>query len=103
MNGIEAMTPITDRGRDLLIRTCKYDSDNVLVEVKDSGIGLQPESIDQLFKTFFTTKVKGMGMGLAISRSIVDSHGGWLWATLNSDYGATFQFTLPIRPDSVSV
>jgi PAS domain S-box-containing protein len=103
MNGIEAMTPITDRGRDLLIRTCKCDSDNVLVEVKDSGIGLQSESIDQLFKTFFTTKPKGMGMGLAISRSIVDSHGGRLWATLNSGYGATFQFTLPIRPDSVSV
>jgi PAS domain S-box-containing protein len=96
MNGIEAMSAVTDRSRDLLIRSCECESDKVLVEVRDSGIGLQPESLDHLFKTFFTTKTKGMGMGLAISRSIIEAHGGRLWATPNTGQGATFQFTLPI-------
>ena len=95
MNGIEAMSAVVDRSRDLLVCSCKYDSAKVLVEVKDSGVGLQPENLDQLFKTFFTTKAKGMGMGLAISRSIIEAHGGRLWATPNDDPGATFQFTLP--------
>jgi signal transduction histidine kinase len=66
----------------------------VLVEVQDSGIGLETESLDHLFTAFFTTKPKGMGMGLAISRSIVEAHGGRLWAVPNDGPGATFQFTL---------
>jgi PAS domain S-box-containing protein len=103
INGIEAMSAVTDRRRELAVRSCNYDSDTILLEVKDAGVGLQPENLDQLFKTFFTTKAKGMGMGLAISRSIIDAHGGRLWATVNTDHGATFQFTLPIRPESVSV
>jgi PAS domain S-box-containing protein len=95
MNGIEAMSGVTDRSRDLLIRSRQHESDKVLVAVQDSGVGLQSESLDHLFKAFFTTKPKGMGMGLAISRSIVENHGGRLWATANPDKGATFQFTLP--------
>ncbi|HEY2920311.1 MAG TPA: PAS domain S-box protein, partial [Candidatus Binatia bacterium] len=73
MNGIEAMSAVTDRSRDLLIRSCQYESDKVLVEVQDSGIGLESESLDHLFTAFFTTKPKGMGMGLAISRSIIEA------------------------------
>ena len=95
INAIEAMSSVTDRSRDLLIRSCQYESGKVLVEVKDSGTGLETESLDHLFTAFFTTKPKGMGMGLAISRSIIEAHGGRLWATVNQRRGATFQFTLP--------
>jgi PAS domain S-box-containing protein len=102
MNGIEAMSAVTDRSRDLLLRSHQYKSDKVLIAVQDSGIGLQPESLDHLFEAFFTTKPQGMGMGLAISRSIVENHGGRLWATVNEDRGATFQFTLPTA-DAVSI
>jgi len=94
MNGIEAMSGVTDRSRDLLIRSRQHESDKVLVAVQDSGVGLQSESLDHLFKAFFTTKPKGMGMGLAISRSIIEAHGGKLWAVPNDGPGATFQFTL---------
>ncbi|HKD26841.1 MAG TPA: ATP-binding protein, partial [Xanthobacteraceae bacterium] len=96
MNGIEAMSGVTDRSRDLLIRSRQHESDKVLVAVQDSGVGLQSESLDRLFKAFFTTKPKGMGMGLAISRSIIEAHGGKLWAVSNDGPGATFQFTLHI-------
>ncbi len=96
MNGIEAMSAVTDRPRDLVIRSDPYESDKVLIAVQDSGIGLNPESLDHLFAAFFTTKSKGMGMGLAISRSIVENHGGRLWAVPNNGPGATFQFTLDV-------
>jgi len=96
MNGIEAMSGVTDRSRDLLIRSRQHESDKVVVAVQDSGVGLQSESLDRLFKAFFTTKPKGMGMGLAISRSIIEAHGGKLWAVSNDGPGATFQFTLHI-------
>jgi signal transduction histidine kinase len=69
---------------------------HVLVAVRDSGPGLDPNSIDRLFDAFYTTKSQGMGMGLAISRSIVEAHGGRLWATANAPKGALFQFALPI-------
>jgi len=98
MNGIEAMSAVTDRPRDLIIRCEQYESDKVLIAVEDSGIGLNPESLDHLFAAFFTTKSKGMGMGLAISRSIVENHGGRLWAVANEGPGATFQFTLLQHP-----
>src|SRR5215472_16618363 len=101
MNGIEAMSGVTDRSRDLLIRSRQHESDKVVVAVQDSGVRLQSESLDRLFKAFFTTKPKGMGMGLAISRSIVENHGGRLWAVSNDDRGATFQFTLPTGGDRV--
>ena len=96
MNGIEAMSAVTDRSRDLLIRSCRYESDKVLIAVQDSGTGLETESLDHLFTAFFTTKPKGMGMGLAISRSIIEAHGGKLWASPNDGPGATFQFTLHV-------
>ena len=94
INGIEAMSSVTDRSRDLLIRSGRHEPDKVLVSVQDSGIGLKAESLDHLFEAFFTTKPKGMGMGLAISRSIIEAHGGLLWAVPNEGPGATFQFTL---------
>jgi signal transduction histidine kinase len=94
VNGIEAMTSVTDRRRELLIRSRRNGSNEVLVAVQDSGVGLESESLDHLFKAFFTTKPKGMGMGLAISRSIIEAHGGKLWAVPNDGPGATFQFTL---------
>jgi PAS domain S-box-containing protein len=97
MNGIEAMSAVADRSRDLLIRSRQYESDKVLVGVQDSGTGLESESLDHLFTAFFTTKPQGMGMGLAISRSIIEAHGGRLWATANEGRGAVFQFTLPAR------
>jgi signal transduction histidine kinase len=96
MNGIEAMSGVTDRSRELLIRSCQHESDKVLVAVQDSGVGLQSESLDHLFEAFFTTKPKGMGMGLATSRSIIEAHGGKLWASPNDGPGATFQFTLHV-------
>ena len=94
MNGIEAMSAVTDRSRDLHIRSRRHESDKVLVGVQDSGIGLETESLYRLFTAFFTTKTKGMGMGLAISRSIIETHGGRLWAVPNDGPVATFQFTL---------
>ena len=94
MNGIEAMNSVVDRPRDLLIRSSPHESDQLLVAVRDSGIGIDRENLDQIFNTFYTTKSQGMGMGLAISRSIVENHGGRLWAVPNDGPGATFQFTL---------
>ena len=96
MNGIEAMNGVIERSRELWIRSVQCDPDKVLVAVQDSGTGLQPGSLDHLFKAFFTTKAKGMGMGLAISRSIIEAHGGRLWAVPNDGPGATFQFTLEV-------
>jgi C4-dicarboxylate-specific signal transduction histidine kinase len=94
MNGMEAMAAVTDRPRDLLIRSSRHAADQVLVAVHDSGIGVDPEKLDRLFGSFYTTKPGGMGMGLSISRSIIEVHDGRLWASPNSGPGATFQFTL---------
>jgi signal transduction histidine kinase len=98
MNGIEAMTAVTDRSRVLLIRSVQCHPDKVLVVVQDSGTGLQCGSLDHLFTPFFTTKPKGMGMGLAISRSIIEAHRGRLWAAANNGPGTRFQFTLLRHP-----
>ena len=97
MNALDAMRAVTDRPRVLRIRTSTYESAAILVALRDSGIGLNPEQMERLFEAFYTTKPEGMGMGLSISRSIVERHGGRLWATPNDGYGATFQFTLPIE------
>ena len=80
----------------MLIKTQRDDSDQVLLSVTDSGIGLDPKHAERLFESFFTTKTEGMGMGLSISRAIIEAHGGRLWATPNAASGATFQFTLPM-------
>src|SRR5260370_496930 len=94
MNGIEAMSSVQDRPRDLVIRTQEGKDDQVVVTVQDSGTGLDPKITEQMFDAFYTTKGEGMGMGLSISRSIVQDHGGRLWAATNEGPGATFQFTL---------
>jgi PAS domain S-box-containing protein len=95
MNGIEAMATVTNWPRILLIRSQVHDSHSVLVAMQDSGVGLNLQDMDRLFSTFFTTKSGGMGMGLAISRSIIETHGGRLWAVAHPGSGATFCFTLP--------
>jgi C4-dicarboxylate-specific signal transduction histidine kinase len=102
MNAAEAMAPVTDRPRDILIRSQRDDANEVVVAVRDSGMGIDSENADRLFNAFFTTKASGMGMGLSISRSIIVAHGGRLWASPNADHGATFQFTLPSNSQGVS-
>jgi PAS domain S-box-containing protein len=94
MNGIQAMAQVTDRARFLIIRTQRYDANQILIAVEDAGIGIESENLNRLFGAFYTTKPDGMGMGLSISRSIVEAHGGRIWATHNSGPGMTFQFTL---------
>jgi len=94
LNGIEAMQD-TKSGSQLTIRSLLAEGGQLLISVSDTGVGLPREQADQIFNAFFSTKVQGTGMGLSISRSIVESHGGRLWATSNSGRGATFHFTLP--------
>ncbi len=101
MNGIEALLAVTDRPRLLWVQSRIDESGDVLVAVSDSGTGFDLE-VDRVFTPFFTTKAKGMGMGLSISRSLVESHGGRLWATPNSPHGAVFSFTLPATVGSPS-
>jgi signal transduction histidine kinase len=102
MNGIEAMQSVTDRPRELMIRSRKDDTQQVLVSVTDCGVGIAAENADRLFNAFFTTKASGMGMGLSICRSIIEAHGGQLWATANVPHGAAFQFALPVNADIAS-
>lgn len=96
LNAIEALSSVSTGSRHLVIASAKKDSDSVLVSVYDSGKGFPSNDLDRLFDPFYSTKSDGMGMGLTISRSIVESHGGRIWATPNSPCGAVFQFTLPI-------
>jgi predicted ATPase/signal transduction histidine kinase len=95
INGIEAMQPISDRPRELVIRSEQDDAGQVRVTVTDCGVGFSAASADRLFNTFFTTKSSGMGMGLSICRSIIELHGGRIWATPHVPHGATLHFTLP--------
>jgi signal transduction histidine kinase len=95
MNAVEAMSDAGKGARDLLISTAEEVSDGVLVAVRDSGPGLSPESLAHLFDPFYTTKPSGMGMGLSICRSIIEAHGGHIWATANVPQGASFYFSLP--------
>jgi C4-dicarboxylate-specific signal transduction histidine kinase len=94
LNAIEAMSTVEGRKRELVIRTQRGEADEVRVAVQDSGIGLDPKNVQRIFDAFHTTKTGGLGMGLSISRSIVESHGGRLWAVSNDGPGATFQFIL---------
>jgi len=100
INGIEAMQSVTDRPRELVIRSGQDDAHQVLVSVTDCGVGIAAEDADRLFNAFFTTKSSGLGMGLSICRSILETHGGRLWAMANVPHGATFQFTLPANTDT---
>jgi signal transduction histidine kinase len=94
INGIQATSLVTGHPHELRIRSHRHRPDEILVAVEDTGIGIKPENVDQLFNAFFTTKPNGMGIGLSICQSIVQQHGGRIWATRNSGVGSTFQFTL---------
>jgi C4-dicarboxylate-specific signal transduction histidine kinase len=102
INGIEAMQPVPDRPRQLVIRSRQDEAGQLLISVADCGVGIAAENVDRLFNPFFTTKSSGMGMGLPICRSIIESHGGRLYATATVPHGATFQFTLPVNADTAS-
>ena len=102
MNAIDAMQAVAERPRALLIRAQPHAAGHVLVAVRDSGSGLDPQNLARLFEPFYTTKTEGMGLGLSISRTIIEVHGGRLWATPNDGPGATFQFTLPVGSERVS-
>src|SRR6202790_2000779 len=99
LNGIEAMKDV-DGKRELVIKSRRAEKEEVLVSVSDTGAGLPVQQADQIFKAFFTTKLEGTGMGLSISRFIVESHGGRLWAAENSLGGASFHFTLPTNTEA---
>ena len=101
-NAVDAMSSVTDRPRVLRVKSERHASGTVLVSVADSGSGLDPEIRDRIFEPFFTTKSDGMGMGLMFCRSIVEAHGGRLWATDNVPQGTIFQFTLPDNEDGAS-
>jgi len=94
-NGIDAMKDV-DGARELTIKSQRADDEQLVVCVSDTGVGLPPQHADQIFYAFFTTKLHGTGMGLSISRSIVESHNGRLWAADNSPRGARFHVALPI-------
>ena len=102
MNAIEAMSGVHDRPRELTIVSRPDGSNAVVVEVRDSGAGLEPGRAEQVFEAFYTTKAEGLGIGLSISRSIVEAHGGRLWATSNQPHGAVFRFSLPIAQEGAA-
>jgi len=99
INGIDAMKDV-DGARELAVKSQRAENDQVLVGVSDTGVGLPVEQADQIFKAFFTTKPQGTGMGLSISRSIIESHGGRLWAADNPPRGASFCFTLSTKAEA---
>jgi signal transduction histidine kinase len=100
-NASDAMVDVHDRPRQLLVRTEREDSDRVRVSVRDAGVGVDPQNLDKLLDAFYTTKTDGMGIGLSISRSIIERHHGRLWAEANDGPGATFSFSIPSGPASV--
>jgi signal transduction histidine kinase len=95
VNGMEAMTSLQDRERVLIVRTERDQSDRISVAVADAGIGIEPENLNRIFVAFHTTKPGGLGMGLAICRSIIEVHGGRLWVDANVPRGTIFRFTVP--------
>jgi len=101
LNAVEAMGSVEAGPRELLISTEQNQTKGALVAVRDSGPGLDPENLERVFEAFYTTKTSGMGMGLSICRSIIDAHGGRLWAGVNEPRGAVFQFTLPGAEEEV--
>jgi signal transduction histidine kinase len=95
-NASEAMSSVDDRPRELLVKTEPHERDAVRLSVRDAGVGFEPEAADKLFGAFYTTKPEGMGMGLSVSRSIIERHRGRLWAARNEGPGATFAFAIPV-------
>jgi C4-dicarboxylate-specific signal transduction histidine kinase len=102
INAVEAMGGVRDGPRELLVSTGQAGSGGVLVTVRDSGPGLTPASLEHLFEAFYTTKPSGLGLGLSICWSIIEAHGGRLWASANVPRGSIFQFTVPAHPHSAS-
>ncbi|MGA7808158.1 ATP-binding protein [Bradyrhizobium sp.] len=100
MNAVEAMSEVRERPRELLINTSETESGAVLVKFSDSGMGLPQADPERIFKAFYTTKSSGLGIGLSICRSIVEAHGGRLWATPNEPHGAVFRIVLPVDEKS---
>jgi PAS domain S-box-containing protein len=101
-NAVDAMKTVDDRPRDMLIRTERAEGDSVRLSVTDVGVGFDPHTMDQLFDAFYSTKTDGMGVGLSVSRSIIENHQGRLWAVLNDGPGATFAFAVPSRPHAAA-
>jgi signal transduction histidine kinase len=101
-NASDAMSAVDDRSRQLVIRTERDENDRVRLTVQDAGLGFDPQAADRLFESFYTTKDNGMGIGLSVSRSIIESHHGRLWATLNDGPGATFSFSIPRGSESAT-
>ncbi len=99
-NALDAMNTVDDRPKDLLIRTEREEGDRVRLSVTDAGVGFDPRTVDKLFEAFYTTKSDGMGVGLSVSRSIIENHQGRLWAALNDGPGATFSFSVPCRAEA---
>jgi signal transduction histidine kinase len=95
MNASEAMSPVDDRPRQLVVRTEQEESGCVRLTVQDTGVGIEAETLDKLFEAFYTSKSFGMGIGLSVSRSIIENHHGRLWAAANDGPGATFSFSIP--------
>jgi signal transduction histidine kinase len=102
VNAVEAMDLVTGGPGDVVVRSRPEGAGQVLVAVEDTGVGINPDDADRLFSAFYSTKASGMGMGLSICRSIIENHGGTLWATNNAGPGATFQFTLPTHQQAMS-
>jgi C4-dicarboxylate-specific signal transduction histidine kinase len=98
LNASDAMSRVDDRPRQLVIRTERDKGDRVRLNVQDVGVGFEPQGVDKLFEAFYTTKSGGMGIGLSVSRSIIESHHGRLWAAPNDGPGATFSFSIPCVP-----
>jgi signal transduction histidine kinase len=96
------MTSVQDRERVLIVRTQRDQSDRILVTVADAGVGIEPENLNRVFGAFHTTKPGGLGMGLTICRSIIEAHGGRLWAEANVPRGASFRFTVPAAAANTS-
>jgi signal transduction histidine kinase len=102
VNASDAMSGVDDRPRQMVIRTERDEGDRVRLTVRDAGVGLEPGGVDKLFEAFYTTKSGGMGIGLSVSRSIIESHHGRLWAAPNDGPGASFSFSIPCAPEGVT-
>jgi C4-dicarboxylate-specific signal transduction histidine kinase len=101
-NGSDAMSTVEDRPRQLVIRTERDEGDRVQLTVQDAGVGFDPQVVNRLFDPFYTTKGEGMGIGLSVSRYIIESHHGRMWATLNDGPGAAFSFSIPRAPEGLA-
>ena len=102
INAVEALSSVGEGPRELIISTAETESNGVLVAIRDSGPALTPASLERVFDAFYTTKPDGLGMGLSICRSIIEAHGGQLWASVNVPRGAVFQFTVPVHSNRAS-